>query len=359
MRNRRLLEAVAVLAAAGCAGTAPDPAPRGPSGAAEAEAPASFTLTMMDVGTGLAVLVRGEDFALLYDAGSNDDRKTGAQNRALAYLEILLGPSGPKACRTTGTEDEAVDLPERPIAHVVLSHPHRDHLSLLPDVFRCFAVGAVWESGTRGDTEGYRAFDAAASAEAGAERRTAAPGDGFALGRLARARVLSARAGAADPNDASIVLRLDLGRASVLLMGDAPGGERRPPGAPPDPGSVEADLLARDRAALDADVLVVGHHGSMTSSRAALLDAVRPRVALLSSGPFKYGGVELPDPEVVGELLRRGIAVHSTKVDEDACREAPEKVGADADGAPGGCSAVTVTLRSDGRTEVAPGPLND
>ncbi len=317
--------------------------------------PADFVLTMMDVGTGLSVLLRGEDFSLLYDGGSNDDRASGPDSRALAYLRVLLGRSGGSAACEPGRGD----LPELPLTHLVLSHPHRDHLSLLPDVLACYAVGTIWESGTRSDTDAYARFDAAASAEANASRRIARTGEEIVLGRLARARILSARADAADANDASIVLRVELGRASVLFMGDAEGGPRKPPSAPVARGSVEANLLGSAREALDSDVLVVGHHGSMTSSRAALLDAVSPRVALVSSGPFPYGRTELPDAEVLAELERRGVATWQTKVDDEGCRRSPSKVGRDGDGAPGGCDAVTVRLRSDGRIEVTAGPTAD
>ena len=34
--------------------------------------PGSYQIHLIDVGTGLAVLVRGEDFAMLFDGGSND-----------------------------------------------------------------------------------------------------------------------------------------------------------------------------------------------------------------------------------------------------------------------------------------------
>jgi beta-lactamase superfamily II metal-dependent hydrolase len=46
----------------------------------------------------------------------------------------------------------------------------------------------------------------------------------------------------------------------------------------------------------------VGHHGSKSSTRKAFLDAVSPKVSVISSGPYEYRGVTLPDPEVVAEL---------------------------------------------------------
>lgn len=348
----RLREAVLAIALLGCRAEARPPSSPAPS--AEPGPPAAFTLTMMDVGTGLALLLRGEDFTLLYDAGSNDDRKVGPSNRALAYLRLLLGPSG-AADRCGGD----ADVPERPLSHVVLSHPHRDHESLLPDVFACYAIDHYWDSGARADTAGHRALEGAVAAEPGLRRHTARAGDLLHLGRLARARVLSARPSSRDLNDTSVVLRVELGRASVLFMGDAPGGARRPPSAPPDPRSVESELLAGERPSLDADVLVVGHHGSSTSSRAAFLDAVSPRFALVSSGPFPYGKVELPDPEVIDALHARGVVVKETKVDEEACRRSPRKVGVDEDGAPGGCNAVTLHITSTGAIEVEDGPVAD
>ena len=48
---------------------------------------ASFEIHAIDVGTGLSILVRGTDFALLYDAGSNDDLARGDDNRTIAYLK--------------------------------------------------------------------------------------------------------------------------------------------------------------------------------------------------------------------------------------------------------------------------------
>lgn len=45
----------------------------------------TFTIDVVDVGTGLAVLVRSSDFSLVYDAGSNDDIAPRT-NRMLAYI---------------------------------------------------------------------------------------------------------------------------------------------------------------------------------------------------------------------------------------------------------------------------------
>ncbi len=319
---------------------------------------------MLDVGTGLSILVAGEDFTLLYDAGSNDDRKTGQGDRAVAYLEAILGPSGSAACQS---REGAEGVAQRPLDHVFLSHPHRDHVSFLPDVLDCFAVKTVWDSGAVADTETYAAFTEAASREPGVVYRSAKvlsspsfrEGDRITLGRAASAEILSVRPDARDLNDASIVVRLDLGRVSVLLEGDATGGDRKDPASAPSRSSVEAALVARHRKEIDVDVLQVGHHGSMTSSRTAFLDAVSPKIALVSAGPQPYGRVVLPDAEVIHALEARGTKVLRSDENDEACRSDEAKIGPDRDGAPGGCSAVTLRIDEAGQIRIEPGPRRD
>jgi len=100
-------------------------------------------------------------------------------------------------------------------------------------------------------------------------------------------------------NNASLVLRLRYGSTALLLTGDA---ERE----------AEKDML-RAGADLRADVLKVGHHGSLTSSSERFLEAVRPRVALLSAGrgnPFGH-----PHRDILARLAARRIRVFRTDRD--------------------------------------------
>jgi len=97
-----------------------------------------------------------------------------------------------------------------------------------------------------------------------------------------------------DDNNNCIVLRLDYGRTSFLLTGDA---ERE----------AEADMIAAGLP-LHADVLKVGHHGSNGSTSAPFVAAVAPRLAVIQVGannPFGH-----PHPEVLKRLA--GIEVLRT-----------------------------------------------
>ena len=96
--------------------------------------------------------------------------------------------------------------------------------------------------------------------------------------------------------------------------------------------------------ALAAQILVVGHHGSMTSSRKAFLDAIGSSIAVVSSGPTQYGTVTLPDQSIVIELQSRG-QVFRTDVDDATCGQNLNKIGPDADGEPGGCTNIRIILK--------------
>lgn len=295
---------------------------------------------MIDVGTGLAILVQGADFAVLYDAGSNDPGEKPL--RVVAYLAAALGPSGDEQCATSGT---AATGARRTIDHVILSHPHLDHASALDLVLHCYEVGHIWDSGRLYDAVFYRDFLTGVSEAAGAIYHTASPppadrtvsikgvpitmpptvgwesfseGDEVALGAGARFTLLHAEAKAhSDPNRNSVVVAVDLGGARLLLTGDAESGEREDPSAPI--GDVEEHVVSHFASLVDADILQVGHHGSKTSSRRAFLDAVTPRLALVSAGPKVYNGTKLPDDEVLAALVAVGATVLRTDERDTSC----------------------------------------
>ena len=323
---------------------------------------AGFELHAIDVGTGLSVLVRGSDFVLLFDAGSNDDLATGDGNRVVAYLRTLAPP-------ITRIDD------------LLLSHPHRDHVELLPDVFARFEVQKVWNSGAYNDICGYRHFLEAVAAEPAVEYHTATQGAGdetielgakscygtdepahtitlphqgriddtpIPLGQGASMTILHADGSKRSSfNENSLVVRLDLGPHKVLLMGDAEAGGRKSPSETPTVDSIEGKLLTCCKAELKADVLVVGHHGSKTSSRAAFIDAVGAKFFVISSGPTHYGTVVLPDEEIVSELESKG-ELFRTDVEDDQCAQSAGKIGPDADGKAGGCDNIVITLPATG-----------
>jgi competence protein ComEC len=101
----------------------------------------------------------------------------------------------------------------------------------------------------------------------------------------------------ASGNDASCVLSVRAAGASALLPGDA--GE-----------VAELRMMNLHRARLRSDVLVLGHHGSKTSSTPDFMDAVAPTLAIATAGYRNRFGH--PHPDVVRRLHWRGVEVLET-----------------------------------------------
>lgn len=326
-------------------------------------APGTYQLHMIDVGTGLAILVRGADFAMLYDAGTNDREEKPM--RVLAYLEAAFGPSGDELCTERVRPQVIGEAPptRKRLDHIVLSHPHLDHASALELVVHCYAVADFWDSGRINETVFYRELLAGLARSETRYHTAASPpddrtlkvkelavtlprwerfseGDRVELGEGARFTILHANPkGTGDVNQSSVVLALELGGVRVLLVGDAESGPRKDPSYPA--GEVEAFLIEQHARAIVSDILQVGHHGSKTSSRRAFLEAVRPRLALVSSGPKTYGKVTLPDVEVIEELRRIGAKILRTDERDGGC---PVRGRMGGDRGPGGCDSWVIEI---------------
>jgi competence protein ComEC len=178
----------------------------------------------------------------------------------------------------------------------VATHAHADHVGGLPAVFDAFPPQVVLEPGEPLGEAPYLEF-LAATETAGARWRAARTGDRFDLDGV-RMVVLSPdsawAAATTDPNEESVVLLVEYGRARLLLTGDA--------GLP-----VEWRLAGQVG---DVDVLKVGHHGSLSATSDAWLDELRPEEAVISVGARnRYGH---PAPEVITRLGGHGIAVYRT-----------------------------------------------
>jgi len=92
-------------------------------------------------------------------------------------------------------------------------------------------------------------------------------------------------------NNGSCVVTVDDGQYSMLLTGD-----------------IEADaelaMLKHHWLFMRADIIQVPHHGSRTSSTAALLGQVNGSAALASVA--RYNAWRLPSEKVIARYLRRG-----------------------------------------------------
>lgn len=218
-------------------------------------------LTLLDVGQGLAAVVRTRSHVAVYDAGPS---YPGGFDAGRDVVAIYLRAQG----------IERVD-------RLIVSHHHNDHaggaagLRDSMTTARIMANASAW----RGQAESCRAG-----------MRWRWDGVDFVI--------LHPRdTGEMRGNDGSCVLKVSGPGGRVLLPGDV---EQH----------AEAALLSRARERLRAEVLIVPHHGGRTSSSASFLDAVRPRIALL---PIGYRNrYRFPHREVIGRLSMRGVQMFDT-----------------------------------------------
>lgn len=181
----------------------------------------------------------------------------------------------------------------------VLSHPHADHVGGAASVLRSLVPRHYFDAAFVIASEAYRSSLAMARQERVAWSRVH-PGDSIVVDEATITFLAPDSAFAAslpDPNNASTVAVIRVGAVRMLMMGDAEREE-------------EEWLLANAPERLTAEVLKVGHHGSATSSTPAFLDAVHPKIALVSVGSRNLYGH--PSAEVMRTLTERGAQVVRT-----------------------------------------------
>ncbi len=235
--------------------------------------PGQFELVAADIGQGNAVIVRTATHSLLYDTGPRHGSESDAGDRVLVPLLRALGERLDRVVVSHRDSDHiggaASVLAQHPQAGLMSSIDHGDPLAVLHAHTRCLA-GQSWT------WDGVR-FDILHPPAAGYAVRGQPPN---ALSCVLRITGAQGGAGARP--------------ATALLVGDIELAQERA-------------LLRETAAGLRADLLLVPHHGSKTSSSDAFLDAVRPRVALVQAGyRNRYGH---PAPAVMARYARRSIPV--------------------------------------------------
>lgn len=220
--------------------------------------PIGIRVRALDVGQGDAFLVEFDGRTLLIDGGPDPVR-----------LLAQLGASLPPWTRR-------IDV-------VALTHAHADHADGLIGVLERYEVGLVIEP---------VGLNPGAVATAWSDRISRAHVVRRALEAGMRIRIGDASLAVLAPNGdprvdvPSLVLRLERGSFSMLFMGDATD-------------QAQADLLLSP-GSLAARVYVPPHHGAASPHAAALVEAVRPRAAVISVGAQnRYGH---PTPETLAAL---------------------------------------------------------
>jgi competence protein ComEC len=237
-----------------------------------APAPGEAWLDVLDVGNGLATVVRTASHALVYDTGSTWSADMDSGSRIV--VPFLRG--------------EGINR----LDGVVVSHADDDHSGGAASIAYSREPGWLLSPLEPGH-ELHAAFVKSTRCEAGQRWQW----DGVDFRVLHPSDSVYVETRKRKENDRGCVVRVATAGHSLLLAADV---EARS----------EAEMIARDRAALAADVLLVPHHGSKTSSTPDFIDAVSPRIGLLSVG--YRNRFHHPNPAVVARYAIRGIELHRT-----------------------------------------------
>lgn len=203
-------------------------------------APGTFELTVLDVGQGLAAVVRTRSHVLVYDTGPAF--QSGRSAAELAVLPFL---------RHHGVR--GIDL-------MMVSHGDQDHSGGLSEILAALPVRAV-SAGPSVD----RAPPDKMACERGQQWRW----DGVIFTVMHPGSNSGAQARARSSNDSSCVLHIRGDDGTALLTGDIEA-------------DAERELL--DHGLMPVTIVVAAHHGSDTSSSSLFVAAVRPDVTIFSTG---------------------------------------------------------------------------
>lgn len=208
---------------------------------------------------------------------------------------VLISPSGRVMMVDAGETDAypVIDafFKEKGIKRIdalVATHPHSDHIGSMRKVLTNYDVGRVYMSPATHTTSLYtKLLDTIEQRKIPLELVTG--GMSISWDAAVTVDVLAPAKNKTykNLNNTSVVLKLTYGSTSFLLTGDA---EKES----------EKEMLEAYQDELKSDVLKAAHHGSKTSSTKAFVQAVAPRIAVVTDTP---GDNELhPDPAVVKRL---------------------------------------------------------
>ena len=236
---------------------------------------APLLVHFIDVGQADCALIEWEGFSILIDGGNKEDGQL-----VVSYLE------------QQGVEE---------LDAVICTHAHEDHVGGLPSVLAVYPTGAVYAP-TK--TYSSKVFDDFLyyTDQQGLEVILPTPGDEkvFTSGDSELTLTfLGPTQSYADPNNTSIIVKLEYGETSFLFTGDMET-------------SAENDMLDYWGSQVDwnVDVLKVGHHGSDTSTGYRFLNEVMPTYGVISVGAGNSYGHPCEEP--LSRLKQAGVTLFRT-----------------------------------------------
>ncbi|MBN2090221.1 DNA internalization-related competence protein ComEC/Rec2 [candidate division KSB1 bacterium] len=233
---------------------------------------------------------------------------------------LIQFPDGPNVLIDAGEANADFDAGQRIISpyflqngiyhldYMIITHPHNDHIGGIPSLMKNFSVGQIilspWHQNS---PEIQRILKLADSLKI--QQKVINRGEILQISPGSEIWILhpplpdkneNSHFIELDKNNASVVIKIIYGQNSFLFMGDS---------------EYEAEtLLLPYENLLQSNYLKVGHHGSISSTSSAILNYIKPNLAVISVG--EYNKFNQPSPVIISRLKSNQVQILRTDLDQ-------------------------------------------
>ncbi|MBD7970350.1 MBL fold metallo-hydrolase [Paenibacillus gallinarum] len=208
-----------------------------------------LTVHYIDVGQGASQLIQTPNGkTMLIDGGNNDDEQVMVsylKKQGISKVDVIIG-----------------------------THPDADHVGGLDAVVDAFDIGKIYMPKVSSNTKTFESLLTSIKNK-GLKVTTAKAGVTIDLDNQLNIKMIAPVKTYDDKNEMSAVVKLTFNKNTFLFTGDAESGS-------------ESDMI-NSGVNLKSDVMLVGHHGSNSSTSQAFLNAVNPTYAVIQVGDNSYG----------------------------------------------------------------------
>ena len=226
-----------------------------------------LTVHYIDVGQGASQLIQTPSGkTMLIDGGNNDDEQrmvSYLKKQGISKVDVLIG-----------------------------THPDADHVGGLDAVVDAFDIGKIYMPKVSSNTKTFESLLTSIQNK-GLKVTTAKAGVTIDLDDQLDVTMVAPVKSYDDKNEMSAVVKLTFNKNSFLFTGDAESGS-------------ESDMI-NSGTNLKSDVLLVGHHGSNSSTSQAFLNAVNPTYAVIQVGDNSYGH---PTDNILKRLHNKNVKIY-------------------------------------------------
>jgi beta-lactamase superfamily II metal-dependent hydrolase len=207
--------------------------------------------------------------------------------------QLIVTPSGKTMLIDGGNNDQQEKMVQY-LQHYGVKRldPDADHIGGLIAAIKYADVGKIYMPKVQNNTKTFENLLRVIKNK-GLKITTAKAGLSLELEDKIDIKMIAPIQNGLDNNNMSAVLRIQYGQTSFLLTGDA--------------GNESEQAMISSGVNIGSDVLLVGHHGSKSSTTSPFLQKVKPKYAVIQVGENKYGH---PTPTVLKRLQANGVNVY-------------------------------------------------